>query len=346
VLAGPPAKTESPAIVMRKLLVLFLLLLLAAGGMAAYGWWAYRSQEIALAAPSTEVTLERALSARGVAEALNRQGVPIDASQFAIAARLRGDASKLRAGSFALKAPLTMEQLFDHLIRGPMVTRDVRFIEGWTFTQLRGTLDAHADLKHDSAGLTETQVLQKLGVSETRAEGLFYPDTYVFTKQTSDLEILRLAYRAQKRNLEAAWSQRAPDTPLKTPYELLVLASIVEKETAVEADRTKVAAVFVNRLRKNMLLQSDPTTIYGLGEKFDGNLRKRDLQADTPYNTYTRAGLPPTPISLPGQAALKAVANPGATKALYFVSRGDGTSEFSETLSQHNRAVDRYQRGR
>ena len=177
-------------------------------------------------------------------------------------------------------------------------------------------------------------------------EGRFFPDTYAYSKGVSDLAVLRRAHHAMQQRLEEAWAERLPDSPLRTPDELLTLASIVEKETGHGADRGKVAAVFLNRLRLGMPLQTDPTVIYGLGEAFDGNLRRADLQRDTPYNTYLRAGLPPTPIAMPGKASLAAVVRPEATKALYFVSRGDGTSEFSETLTQHNRAVDRYQRGK
>lgn len=329
----------------QKVLSALLLLILAAFGVVGYGYWAYKNQPISLTQSPLEVSLDRASGARNVAEALNRQGVKVEPWQMALAGRLRGDSSKLRAGSFALTTPLTMEKLFDQLIRGPMVTREIRFIEGWTVKQLRAELDAHADLKHDSKALSDEQMLQKIGAVEKLAEGLFHPDTYVFTKNSSDLDVLRQAYRAQRRNLERIWAERAADSPLKSPYEALILASIVEKETGAQADRPMVAAVFVNRLRKGMMLQSDPTTIYGLGDKFDGNLRRRDLQADTAYNTYTRAGLPPTPIALPGLASLQATLNPADSRALYFVARGDGSSEFSETLAQHNKAVDRFQRG-
>jgi len=229
-------------------------------------------------------------------------------------------------------------------VRGDETLRALTLVEGWNFRQVRAAL-ATAELKPDSAALGEAALMERLGRTGVAAEGRFFPDTYTYAKGASDLTVLRRALHAMDRQLAAAWEQRAADTPLKTPDEALVLASIVEKETGREADRALVAGVFTNRLRASMLLQTDPTVIYGLGERFDGNLRKRDLQTDTPYNTYTRTGLPPTPISMPGKASLLAAVQPERTKALYFVARGDGSSHFSSSLDEHNRAVGRYQRG-
>ena len=206
-------------------------------------------------------------------------------------------------------------------------------------------MDNHPDLKHDLRGLSEAQILERMGLTAASLEGLLFPDTYLFDKQSSDLELLARANRAMRRKLDKEWAQRAEGLPYKTPDEALIMASIVEKETGRESDRSLVAAVFVNRLRKGMLLQTDPTVIYGLGEEFDGNLRRRDLLADTPYNTYSRRGLPPTPIAMPGQASIHAALNPAQSDALYFVARGDGSSHFSQTLDEHNNAVNRYQRG-
>jgi UPF0755 protein len=220
----------------------------------------------------------------------------------------------------------------------------VIFVEGWTFRQIRKTLDEHPDVTHATRELTDEEVLQRLGIEDASPEGLFFPDTYHFARGNSDLRVLRRAQRLMQSHLEAQWAARAPELPLATPYEALILASIVEKETGREEERRLVAAVFVNRLRKGMLLQADPTVIYGLGETFDGNLRKRDLVADAPYNTYTRTGLPPTPIAMPGLASLAATLNPPASDVLYFVSRGDGSSHFSRTLGEHERAVTKYQR--
>jgi UPF0755 protein len=209
---------------------------------------------------------------------------------------------------------------------------------------MRKALDDHAYVRHDTRDLAEAEILQRIGARESSPEGLFFPDTYHFDAGSSDLRVLRRAYRLMQGHLAAQWKARAADLPLKTPYEALILASIVEKETGRPADRPLVAAVFVNRLRKGMLLQADPTVIYGVGGAFDGNLRKRDLQTDTPYNTYTRTGLPPTPIAMPGLPALAATLNPPQSDVLYFVSRGDGTSYFSRTLGEHERAVTKYQR--
>jgi UPF0755 protein len=222
----------------------------------------------------------------------------------------------------------------------------VRFIEGWTFKQLRAELARADSLKPTTATMSEADIMSALGEPGVAAEGRFYPDTYTYNKGSSDLSVLRRAHRAMKKRLEAAWAQRAADTPLKSPDDALTLASIIEKETGSPAERGKVAAVFVNRLRAGMALQTDPTVIYGLGDAFDGNLRKRDLTTDGPYNTYLRPGLPPTPIAMPGKASLQAAVQPEPIKALYFVSRGDGTSEFSNDLNAHNRAVDKYPRRR
>jgi len=222
----------------------------------------------------------------------------------------------------------------------------VRLIEGWTFKQVRAELSKADSLKPTTAAMSDADIMAALGEPGVAAEGRFYPDTYAYSKGSSDLAVLKRAHRAMKKRLETAWAERAADTPLRSPDDALTLASIVEKETGSPSDRGKVAAVFVNRLRVGMPLQTDPTVIYGLGEAFDGNLRKRDLVTDGPYNTYLRAGLPPTPIAMPGKASLLAAVRPDPVKALYFVSRGDGSSEFSDNLAAHNRAVDKYQRGK
>jgi UPF0755 protein len=204
-------------------------------------------------------------------------------------------------------------------------------------------MDASPTVRHDSTKLTETEILQRIGAIEKQAEGLFFPDTYNYASGSSDLVILKRAYQTMQRHLQECWKIRATDLPLSSPYEALILSSIVEKETGQAKDRDMIAAVFINRLRKHMRLQTDPTVIYGIGDKFDGNLRKRDLKSDTPFNTYTRDGLTPTPIALPGLASLQAAVNPAKSDALYFVARGDGTSRFSRSLTEHNDAVRRYQ---
>ncbi len=227
--------------------------------------------------------------------------------------------------------------------KGQIETSSVTIIEGSTFKELREQLNKDSTLHHDSASMSDEEILKRIGATETVAEGLFFPDTYNYVKGSSDLKVLRRSYQLMQRHLQDNWKKRDPDLPFETPYQALILASIVEKETGQPGDRPMIASVFINRLRKPMRLQTDPTVIYGMGDKFDGNLRKRDLSHDTPYNTYTRDGLTPTPIALPGLAALQAVLHPAPSKALYFVARGDGSSQFSSTLIEHNNAVNEYQ---
>jgi UPF0755 protein len=259
--------------------------------------------------------------------------------------RWSGQARRIRAGSYAIETGTTPRQLLQRLVQGDELLETVRLIEGWTLRQWRAALAKAPHLKPTTAQMTEAELMAALGRAGEPAEGRFFPDTYAYSRGVSDLMVLRRALRAMDIRLISAWAERDGNTPLKSMEEALILASIVEKETGTAADRGKVAGVFVNRLRIGMPLQTDPTVIYGLGEAFDGNLRKRDLLADTPYNTYTRGGLPPTPISMPGLASLRAAVRPEATRALYFVARGDGSSVFSENLADHNRAVNQYQRG-
>ena len=234
--------------------------------------------------------------------------------------------------------------MLDKLTRGDVLFSELTLVEGKSFRQLRAALNEHPDLSHDTLKLSDQQILKGIGAKEPHPEGLFFPDTYLFGKGSSDLDVLRRAYKAMQPKLAEAWAKRESTIPLKSPYDLLILASIVEKETGLATDRPHIAAVFVNRLRRGMLMQSDPTVIYGLGERFDGNLRKVDLVTDTPWNTYTRVGLPPTPIAAPGIASLMAAAKPPPSDMLYFVARGDGSSEFSASLDEHNAAVAKYQK--
>jgi UPF0755 protein len=236
--------------------------------------------------------------------------------------------------------------LLNKLVQGDQALRSVTLVEGWTFKQVRVALAKAEHLKPESAPLENSELMQRLGREGVHPEGRFYPDTYTYSKGSSDMAVLKRAIRAMDTKLALAWSQRNPSVPLQSPDQVLTLASIVEKETGRASDQPQISAVFNNRLLLGMRLQTDPTVIYGMGEAFDGNLRKNDLLSDTPYNTYTRAGLPPTPIAMPGRQALWAATHPAATKALYFVARGDGTSAFSETLDEHNRAVNKYQRGK
>lgn len=298
-----------------------------------------------LARESVELSIEPGTSPREVARAWVEAGVQIDPWMLYEWFRWSGDSRRIRAGSYGIEAGTSPRQLLDKMVRGDELLESVRIIEGWTLRQMRAALAAAPHLKPLTAAMSDAELMAALGVPGLPAEGRFFPDTYIYSRGVSDLTVLRRAHKALQVRLEKAWVERAPDLPLKSADEALILASIVEKETGREEDRGLVAGVFANRLRIGMPLQTDPTVIYGLGTRFDGNLRKRDLQADTPYNTYLRAGLPPTPIALPGAASLRAAVQPRRTRALYFVARGDGSSEFSETLVDHNRAVNRYQRG-
>lgn len=330
---------------MRFLFKLFFAICLLAATLAGALWW-WASQPLTLRSTPVDFRVLPGSSLRAAIGQMREAGVEVSPDLLALLARLGKSDTGIKAGSYSVSQGVTPQQLLDKLIRGKVTQGELTLIEGWTFRQWRARLDAHPDLTHDSAGLSEAQIAERIGLDARRLEGWLLPDTYLFDKHSSDLDLLARANRAMLRRLDAEWGERAAGLPYRTPHEALVMASIVEKETGREADRGLVAAVFVNRLRKGMLLQTDPTVIYGLGERFDGNLRKRDLQTDTPYNTYTRSGLPPTPISMPGQASLRAALHPASTEAIYFVARGDGSSEFSRTLDEHNLAVDRYQRGK
>ena len=322
-----------------------LVAIAAAGGAASGAWWL--NKPLDLAADSVELSVEPGATPRDIAQAWVLAGVKESPRLLYEWFRWSGESKKIRAGSYEIGPGVTPKTLLRKMVRGDETLATVRLIEGWTFRQFRAELAKAEALTPTTAAFTDDQVMQALGApAGALPEGRFYPDTYAYSKGSSDLAVLKRAYRAMQARVQAVWQERAPDTPLRGPEDALVLASIVEKETGISADRGRVAGVFVNRLRRGMPLQTDPTVIYGLGPSFDGNLRKRDLQADTPYNTYTRTGLPPTAIAMPGKASLLAAVKPESTKALYFVSRGDGSSEFSDNLNDHNRAVNRYQRGR
>src|SRR5690349_17100315 len=308
-------------------------------------WVGYRvSKPVELPIVPYEFSIEQGSSVKTIASQLANAGVLPDAWSFILLSRLMGVATSLKAGDYEITASISPFQLLQRITRGDSSQSEIRFIEGWTFSQLRRILDEHPALRHQTTHLSNGEILQLIGATETAAEGLFFPDTYFFARGSSDVAVLKRAYRAMRNHMDIAWAQRAVNLPLKDPYEALILASIVEKETGREDDRRMVAAVFINRLRSRMLLQTDPTVIYGLGDKFDGNLRKKDLLSDQEYNTYTRPGLPPTPIALPGLASIRAALNPATTDALYFVAKGNGESHFSSNLSDHNQAVSKYQK--
>lgn len=322
-----------------------LILLLALTGLIVAGLVvAFASRPLPLKASPLEFEIPPGLSLSAASRRMSEAGLGFAPWQFSLLGRLLGRAADIKAGSYLVEQGVTPVELLDKLTRGDFTQGELLLVEGRTFRQLRAALDASPDLRHETAGLTDAEVLVKLEIQAPHPEGLFFPDTYLFPKQSSDLDLLRRAHKAMERHLGEEWAGRDQGLPYRSPYEALTMASIVEKETGKPGDRPQIAAVFINRLRAGMLLQTDPTVIYGLGERFDGNLRKVDLLTDTPWNTYTRVGLPPTPIAMPGLASLRAALHPPASDKFYFVARGDGTSEFSRTLEEHNRAVYRYQK--
>ena len=330
------------------LLLLYSLLFIAlAALLAAAGAWYWSTQRaVPMAAERVDYLVEPGSSPHSVARAMNEAGIKIDRRAFVALARLTELDRQLKAGAYEAKQGDTPWQLLERMAQGDMTLTRLTLVEGWSYQQIRNALRASPDVKQTLDGVSDQELLRRLGTEYEHPEGLFYPDTYVFTPGTSDFDILRRAHHAQMQQLEKLWAGRDPDLPLSNPYEALILASIVEKETGFSADRERVAGVFINRLRIRMPLQTDPTVIYGMGDAYSGRIRKRDLQTDTPWNTYTRGGLPPTPIASSGLASLHAALHPEQHKYLYFVSRGDGTSEFSETLGAHNRAVAKYILGR
>ncbi|MDZ7814309.1 MAG: endolytic transglycosylase MltG [Ideonella sp.] len=318
-------------------------LLLVVGVVGAGAWWL--QQPLSLSAPRVEISIEPGTAPQEVAKLWVQAGINTSPDLLYAWFRASGQARRIQAGSYEVEPGVTPRSLLDRMVKGEQTLEVVRLIEGWTFRQVRERLAKAPHLKSTIGPLDDAQVAALLGIEGGRVDGWLFPDTYAYSRGVSDMTILKRAKAAMGRQLEAVWAQRQPEVPLRTPQEMLVLASVVEKETGLAADRGLIAGVFTNRLRIGMPLQSDPTVIYGMGAQFDGNLRRADLSTDTPWNTYTRRGLPPTPIALTGLAALRAVAMPQSTRALYFVARGDGSSVFSETLADHNRAVNQYQRG-
>ncbi len=326
---------------LRRLLVAAALCVAAMAGAA---WW-WLGQPLALRAERVEVSIEPGTTAREIARLWVEAGVDVPAEALYQWFRWSGQARRIRAGSYEIGPGTSPRALLDKMVRGDETLEMLRLIDGWTFRQVRQAMAQAPNLKQTIQALSDEQVARLLGLPGGVIEGHVFPDTYAYSRGVSDMTVLRRATAAMSRHLHDAWAARADGLPLSDPEAALVLASIVEKETGIAADRGRIAAVFVNRLRLGMPLQSDPTVIYGLGERFDGNLRRADLLADTPWNTYTRAGLPPTPIAMPGLASLQAVMRPEPSRALYFVARGDGSSVFSETLADHNRAVNQFQKG-
>jgi UPF0755 protein len=331
---------------MIKWLVAALLGLLLLGAAAAGAWHWLQQEHVAPRGTAQPVRLEvpRGASARSVLAQLEQRGLVADARRTEILLRLQGRPLTVRAGEYEFPAGLSTAEALLMIEQGRVVLEALTVVEGWTFADLRRALEVHPRVVSTLEGLDDAQVMAALGRPDEHPEGRFFPDTYRFAARTTDLELLRLAYRNMARELEQAWAARQEGLPLSEPYEALILASIIEKETGLPAERARIGGVFTRRLRIGMRLQTDPTVIYGIGPGFDGNIRRRDLVTDTPYNTYTRHGLPPTPIALPGRAALYAAVQPEETGELYFVATGlgDGSHHFSRTLEEHNAAVQRY----
>ena len=324
----------------KKIIVTLVSMALLLGALLA--WWVLTP--LSLIAPTVDLSIEPQTPVRGIAQAVADAGVDVPPVVMYAFFRLSGQSRKLRAGSYELSQGNTPLDLLRKLSRGEESLKAVSLIDGWTFRQFRAALSKAEGLKHDAKGLSDEELMAQLGMPGVAPEGRFFPDTYTYGKGTSELHVMDRAAKAMRKQLAAAWKQRNADVQLKTPEDALILASIVEKETGRESDRTTISRVFHNRLAIGMPLQTDPTVIYGMFDAFDGNLRRADLRNDHPWNTYTRKGLPPTPIAMPGRNALKAAVQPAASNALYFVAKGDGTSYFSATLDEHNAAVNRYQR--
>ena len=327
---------------LKTLIFLAILALLAGAGWLIH--YAISPMAREGAAFPLAFSVEKGATLKSASRAMHALGALEQPWAFVLIARLRGLEGDVKAGSYALDKPATPLELLRKITAGETVLGKLTIVEGWSFREMRKAVDAHPDLRHDTAGMSDAALLKAVGGEGDEAEGLFFPDTYFFDAGSSDLALYRRALGAMARQLETQWPARVAGLPYRTPYEALIMASIIEKETGAPEERPLIASVFINRLRIGMRLQTDPTVIYGLGERFDGNLRKADLLADTPYNTYTRAGLPPTPIALPGAEALRAALNPERSRALYFVAKGNGRHEFSDNLDAHNRAVARYQR--
>jgi UPF0755 protein len=326
--------------VIKELLLWLLFLLFVVAGLFAY----YANSPIPLERTPFEFSLKQGSSLKSAARQIQQAGGLNNEWLFVLLARSLGKAGQIKPGNYQLEHEVTPLKLLDIISKGLVEQGSLTIIEGSTFKQLRLAMNADPTLRHDAASLSDAEILKRIGAGESSAEGLFFPDTYNYDKGSSDLVVLKRAYQLMQRQLHENWKQRDAGLPFDSPYQALILASIVEKETGQPVDRPMIASVFINRLRKNMRLQTDPSVIYGMGDKFKGNLQKRDLTTDTPYNTYTRSGLTPTPIALPGLAAIQAVLHPAPSKALYFVARGDGSSQFSSTLIEHNNAVNRYQK--
>lgn len=324
-----------------RLIIVFIILSALAGLLASF--WLQHAQDSVVTSETRIISVANGASMRGFAEHLVNEGLLQEKWSFLIWARYRGLAGSLKAGDYQIPADATMQDLLQLVTSGKVIDYPVTFIEGWNFKQIRQSLANQKNLRQLIEKLDDQAVMKEIGADGVYPEGRFYPDTYRYTAAMSDIDILQQSYDKMSQFLNEEWEKREEGIPLESKDQALVLASIIEKETGSAEERPLIAGVFTNRLRKGMRLQTDPTVIYGMGESYKGNIRKKDLLTDTPYNTYTRSGLPPTPIAMPGGDAIHAALHPADTKALYFVARGNGQHKFSATLSEHNEAVIKYQ---
>lgn len=329
---------------MKRSVLLTLILLVALAGGGAWLHWHWTHDPLPIGAQAVDVEIMPGESLHHVAQQFVDKGILRHAWDLTLYTRLERASGGLRAGEYEIQPGTTVAGLLDLLRSGKVVMHSLTLVEGWTFRQMLAVVEAEPNLEHTLAGLNSAAQLRKLGFESASPEGELLPDTYQFPRGTSDVAFLRRAHEAEQQLLASEWDARPQGLPYRTPYDALVMASIVEKETGQPAERPKIAGVFVRRLQKGMKLQSDPTVIYGMGEAYDGNIRLKDLRTDTPYNSYTRFGLPPTPICMAGRAALDAALHPEPGDALYFVARGDGTHVFSATLKEQNAAVEKYQK--
>ncbi|MBY0345926.1 MAG: endolytic transglycosylase MltG [Neisseriaceae bacterium] len=313
-------------------------------GVLCFVFLIFKTQE--LRSSPYRVSVEKNQKFSTLAQKLEDDGVIVNAALMRLTASLTGADKTLKVGIYLFRTPVSIWTILSRISLGKPDQEKIQIIEGWTYKKIRSNFKKEENLKAVLTDLSESAVLEKIGIGAPNAEGQFLADTYFYTPGSTDEEVLRRSHSALKVALEEAWVSRNENLPYKTPYELLIMASLVEKETALAEDRKKVASVFVNRLRLGMRLQTDPTIIYGMGDQYNGKIRKVDILRPTPYNTYTIDGLPPTPIAMISLAALEAAAHPDETPYLYFVARGDGSSQFSATLNEHNNAVNKYIRGR
>lgn len=320
-----------------------LLLACLAGALVWNQYKEFLAAPLAIPEQGMMLNVPQGMSLRGLASHLEQQKIVDDARLLRLYGRLHHEATQIKAGEYKLLPGMTPVSLLDLLVAGKTVSHSITLVEGWTFEQMMQTINQHPELRHSLKGLSSEEIMRRLGHAGEHPEGRFFPDTYLYPRDFSDLELLKRAYERMQEILAQAWSQRPDDLALKSPYELLILASIVEKETGRAGERDRIAGVFIRRLKKGMKLQTDPTVIYGMGANYKGNIRRKDLHKPTPYNTYVISGLPPTPICMPGRESIFAVVNPAKEKALYFVAKGDGSHQFSATLTQHNAAVRKYQ---